>query len=99
MAINFSSYECDNETALTFCRQLKATHLMGPPTRLLSLAQFLEKSGQKLNLEGILYGGEPIRPTQFEYLATWLGTRQFAALLGSEPLFAKLFLFFCLIGT
>lgn len=61
----------------------KPDFILGTPSKLLCLAQFLEENNQKLQIKNLLYGGEFLRPEVQKLLQKVFGLQQIYSMYGS----------------
>ena len=74
-----ASYNDMEQTATYF----KPDFILGTPSKLLCLAQFLEEKNTKLQIENLFYGGEFLRPNVQKFLQKILGCKQIYSMYGS----------------
>lgn len=70
------------EDILAAARRFAPTHLLGTPSKLQLLAEFLRTAGARLEIPQLLYAGEPLSASATERFAQGFGTRDFWSLYG-----------------
>lgn len=70
------------EDVLASARRFAPTHLLGTPSKLQLLAEFLRAAGGSLNIPQLLYAGEPLPTGAAKRFTQSFGTRDFSSLYG-----------------